>query len=164
MLWGTDNLKNEGGPIAQALALIGVRPRFDSYGRLAGATLIELEELGPTAHRRHRHPLRHLRDLLPLQIKLLAEASFMAAAADEPVERNFVRKHTLAHMAETGCDLETAALRVFGNAEGAYGLQRQPSDRKQRLGRRRRIGRDLLPAQGFRLWARRSRQRAARNF
>jgi magnesium chelatase subunit H len=24
-------------------------------------------------------------------------------------------------MAETGCDLETAALRVFGNAEGAYG-------------------------------------------
>ncbi len=35
VLWGTDNLKSEGGPIAQALALIGARPRFDSYGRLA---------------------------------------------------------------------------------------------------------------------------------
>ena len=37
VLWGTDNLKSEGGPIAQALALIGAKPRFDSYGRLAGA-------------------------------------------------------------------------------------------------------------------------------
>jgi magnesium chelatase subunit H len=61
------------------------------------------------------------RDLLPLQIKLLAEASFLAAAAEEPVELNFVRKHALAHQQEHGCDLETAALRVFGNAEGAYG-------------------------------------------
>src|SRR5262249_30592211 len=61
------------------------------------------------------------RDLLPLQTKLLAEASFLAATADEPVERNFVRKHTLAHQAEHGVDIETAALRVFSNAEGAYG-------------------------------------------
>jgi magnesium chelatase subunit H len=34
---------------------------------------------------------------------------------------NFVRKHALAYQAEHGCDLETAALRVFSNAEGAYG-------------------------------------------
>ena len=34
VLWGTDNLKTEGGPIAQALWLIGAAPRFDSYGRL----------------------------------------------------------------------------------------------------------------------------------
>jgi len=46
VLWGTDNLKTEGGPIAQALALIGARPRQDSFGRLAGAELIPLEELG----------------------------------------------------------------------------------------------------------------------
>ena len=61
------------------------------------------------------------RDLLPLQIKLLAEAAFLAASADEPVELNFVRKHALAYQRAHGCDLETAALRVFGNAEGAYG-------------------------------------------
>jgi magnesium chelatase subunit H len=61
------------------------------------------------------------RDLLPLQIKLLAEASFMAANADEPEEQNFIRKHALAYRAANGCDLETAALRVFGNADGAYG-------------------------------------------
>jgi magnesium chelatase subunit H len=46
VLWGTDNLKTEGAPLAQALALMGALPRFDSYGRLAGATLRPLEELG----------------------------------------------------------------------------------------------------------------------
>jgi magnesium chelatase subunit H len=61
------------------------------------------------------------RDLLPLQIKLLAEASFLAASADEPLHLNFVRKHALAYQAEHGGDLESASLRVFGNAEGAYG-------------------------------------------
>jgi magnesium chelatase subunit H len=45
----------------------------------------------------------------------------LAAAADEPAELNFVRKHSLAYMAAHGCDLETASLRVFGNADGAYG-------------------------------------------
>jgi magnesium chelatase subunit H len=61
------------------------------------------------------------RDLLPLQVKLIAEAAFLAASAAEPVALNFVRKHALAYQAAHGCDLETAALRVFGNADGAYG-------------------------------------------
>ena len=121
VLWGTDNLKSEGGPIAQALALMGARPRFDAYGRLAGAELLSLDELD----RPRVDVLITLsgifRDLLPLQIKLLAEAALLAASADEPLEKNFIRKHALAYQAEHGCDLETASLRVFGNAEGAYG-------------------------------------------
>lgn len=121
VLWGTDNLKTEGGPIAQALALIGAKPRFDSYGRLAGTTLIPLQELGRPRVDVIVTLSGIFRDLLPLQIKLLAEASFLAAAADESIEMNFVRKHTLEHQKAHGCDLETAALRVFGNAEGAYG-------------------------------------------
>ena len=121
VLWGTDNLKTEGGPIAQALALMGARPRFDSYGRLAGAELIPLAELGRPRIDVMITLSGIFRDLLPLQIKLLAEAAFLAATADEPVERNFVRKHALAYMQEHGCDLETAALRVFSNADGAYG-------------------------------------------
>jgi magnesium chelatase subunit H len=121
VLWGTDNLKTEGGPIAQALALIGARPRFDSYGRLAGASLVPLAELGRPRIDVIATLSGIFRDLLPLQIKLLAEAAYLAAAADEPVEQNFVRKHALAHQRAHGCDLETAALRVFGNADGAYG-------------------------------------------
>lgn len=121
VLWGTDNLKTEGGPIAQALALMGAEPRFDGYGRLAGAQLLPLEALNRPRIDVVISVSGIFRDLLPLQIRLLAEAAFLAASADEPSERNFVRKHALAYQAEHGCDLETAALRVFGNAEGAYG-------------------------------------------
>jgi len=121
VLWGSDNLKNEGAPIAQALALMGALPRFDSYGRIAGATLIPLETLG----RPRIDVLITLsgifRDLMPLQIKLLADAAFQAASADEPLEMNWIRKHALAYQQEHGCTLEVAALRVYGNAEGAYG-------------------------------------------
>ncbi len=121
VLWGTDNLKTEGGPIAQALALIGARPRFDGFGRLTGATLIPLEELGRPRVDVVVTLSGIFRDLLPLQTRLLADAAYLAAAADEPVERNFVRKHALAYQRAQGCDLETAALRVFSNADGAYG-------------------------------------------
>lgn len=121
VLWGTDNLKTEGVPIGQALALLGAAPRFDSYGRLAGATLLPLEQLGRPRIDVVITLSGIFRDLLPLQIKLLAEAAFLAASADEPAEMNFVRKHALAYQAKHGCDLETAALRVFGNADGTYG-------------------------------------------
>jgi magnesium chelatase subunit H len=121
VLWGTDNLKTEGAPIAQALALLGARPRFDSYGRLAGADLVPLAELGRPRIDVVTTLSGIFRDLLPLQTRLLAEASFLAAAADEPPEQNFVRKHALAYQAAHGVDLETAALRVFSNADGTYG-------------------------------------------
>ncbi len=121
VLWGTDNLKTEGSPLAQALALMGAAPRFDSYGRLAGACLIPLAELGRPRIDVVITLSGIFRDLLPMQIRLLAEASHLAASADEPIEQNLIRKHALAFMAEHGGDLETASLRVFGNAEGAYG-------------------------------------------
>jgi magnesium chelatase subunit H len=121
VLWGTDNLKNEGGPIGQALALMGARPHFDAYGRLNGAELIPLDEMARPRIDVMMTLSGIFRDLLPLQIRLLADAAFLAASADEPIEQNFIRKHALAYQAEHGCDLETAALRVFANADGAYG-------------------------------------------
>ena len=121
VLWGTDNLKSEGGPIAQALALLGAKPRFDSYGRLCGASLIPMAEM----NRPRIDVLLTLsgifRDLLPLQTTLLAEAAWLAATADEPEDVNFVRKHALRYQRDCGCDMETAALRVFSNADGTYG-------------------------------------------
>ncbi|MGF1549871.1 MAG: magnesium chelatase subunit H [Sphingomonadaceae bacterium] len=121
VLWGTDNMKSEGVQIGQVLALIGARPRLDGYGRLAGAELIPLEELGRPRIDVIVTLSGIFRDLLPLQTRMIAEAAWLASAADEPAEMNFVRKHSLAHMAAHGCDLETASLRVFSNAEGAYG-------------------------------------------
>jgi len=121
VLWGTDNLKSEGAQIAQALAFIGARPRHDSYGRLVGAELIPLAELGRPRIDVVVTLSGIFRDLLPLQTRMLAEAAWLAALADEPEAMNPIRAHSLRHAAKHGIDLETAALRVFSNAEGAYG-------------------------------------------
>ena len=122
VLWGSDNLKNEGAPIAQALALMGTLPRFDSYGRIAGAQLVPLAQLGRPRVDVVITLSGIFRDLMPLQIKLLAEAAFLAASAeDEPLEMNAIRRHALTYQQEHGCTLEIAALRVYGNDEGAYG-------------------------------------------
>lgn len=122
VLWGSDNIKSDGGPIAQALALMGAKPRFDHYGRLCGADLIPLAELGRPRIDVVMTLSGIFRDLLPLQTRMLAEAAWKCAAAeDEPLAQNFIRAHSLDYAAQMGVDLETAALRVFSNAEGAYG-------------------------------------------
>ncbi|SIS68452.1 magnesium chelatase subunit H [Phaeovulum vinaykumarii] len=122
VLWGSDNIKSDGGPIGQALALMGARPRFDSYGRLCGAALIPLSELGRPRIDVVMTLSGIFRDLLPLQTRMLAEAAWLAATAeDEPLSQNFVRANALAYAEQMNVDMETASLRVFSNAEGAYG-------------------------------------------
>ncbi|MEM6596062.1 MAG: cobaltochelatase subunit CobN [Pseudomonadota bacterium] len=121
VLWGSDNIKSNGGPIGQALALMGAKPRFDSHGRLCGADLIPLEELGRARVDVVMTLSGIFRDLLPLQTKLLADAAYQCAMADEPLEMNPIREHALAFAEAQDCDMRTAALRVFSNAEGAYG-------------------------------------------
>jgi magnesium chelatase subunit H len=61
------------------------------------------------------------RDLLRHQMSLLDKAVHLAAAADEPLEQNFVRKHALAQSAELEISLDEAAARIFSNAPGSYG-------------------------------------------
>jgi magnesium chelatase subunit H len=121
VLWGSDNLKSEGGPLAQALWLLGAKPRRDGYGRLCGAELVPLAELGRPRVDVIVTLSGIFRDLLPLQTKLLAEAALLAAQADEPIAQNFVRKHVLDFLAAKGGSIEDAALRVFSNQEGNYG-------------------------------------------
>jgi len=121
VLWGSDNIKSNGGPIGQALALMGARPRFDNHGRLCGADLVPLSTLNRPRIDVVMTLSGIFRDLLPLQTKLLADAAYQCAMADEPLEMNPIRAHALAFAEAQGCDMRTAALRVFSNAEGAYG-------------------------------------------
>ncbi|MCY4301004.1 MAG: magnesium chelatase subunit H [Aestuariivita sp.] len=121
VLWGSDNIKSDGGPIGQALALMGCTPRFDSFGRLAGADLIPLEELGRPRIDVIMTLSGIFRDLLPLQTRMLAQAALTCAEAEEPPEWNFIRANALSYVEQTGADLATAALRVFSNSDGAYG-------------------------------------------
>jgi magnesium chelatase subunit H len=122
VLWGTDNIKSEGGPIGQALNLIGAKPRFDSYGRLAGAELIPVSEMAHPRIDVMAMPSGIFRDLLPLHMRLLAEATWLAAKADESDQDNYIAANTRAHMTALKCDFEHAALRVFSHTEGAYGV------------------------------------------
>ena len=121
VLWGSDNIKTDGGSIAQAMNLMGAKPFFDDYGRLSGAELIPLEELG----RPRIDVLMTLsgifRDLLPLQIKMLADAAKKAALADEPLEMNYIKRNTQDFVKKHTLKVEQAVLRVFSNAEGTYG-------------------------------------------
>ncbi|MGB3244929.1 MAG: magnesium chelatase subunit H [Sulfitobacter sp.] len=121
VLWGSDNIKSNGGPIAQALTLMGATPRFDAHGRLCGADLVSLADLGRARVDVVMTLSGIFRDLLPLQTKLLADAAFQCAMADEPLEMNPIRAHALAFASAQDCDMKTASLRVFSNAEGAYG-------------------------------------------
>ena len=90
-------MKSEGVHIAQAMRLMGARPRRDSYGRLCGAELIALEELGRPRIDVVMTLSGIFRDLLPLQTRMLAEAALLASQADEPAHANFVRKHSCMH-------------------------------------------------------------------
>ncbi len=153
VLWGTDNLKSDGEGVGQALALLGARAVADELGKISDVALIPLGEL-----RRPRIDVvvtvsGIFRDLLGHQMGLIDKAARLAAAADEPPALNFVRKHALAQAAKLGVGLEEAATRVFANAPGSYGANRQPPGREQHLGAQRRAERGVPLPEVLRLWA-----------
>ncbi|NTW50201.1 MAG: magnesium chelatase subunit H, partial [Chlorobiales bacterium] len=121
VLWGTDNLKSDGEGVAQTLYLLGARAIQDELGNIADVKLIPLEELGRPRIDCVVTVSGIFRDLLTHQMKLIDKAARMAAAANEPIEKNYVRKHALEQASELGVSMEEAATRVFSNAPGSYG-------------------------------------------
>jgi magnesium chelatase subunit H len=120
VLWGTDNIKTYGESLAQMLWFVGVKPVPDALGRVNKLELISLEELGRPRVDIVVNCSGVFRDLFINQMALLDRAVKMAAEADEPLDMNFVRKHALEQMEEMGCDIRTAATRIFSNASGSY--------------------------------------------
>ncbi len=53
-------------------------------------------------------------------MELLDDLFARAAAADEPLESNFIRKHALA-MQSTGVEVKATSARLFSNPAGDYG-------------------------------------------
>ncbi len=121
VLWGTDNLKTDGEAIGQALALLGVRPLVDDLGRVHDVELIPLAELMRPRIDVVVTASGIFRDIFAPQLDLLDRAFRVAAEAAEPLDRNFIRKHTLAIATELEIAPAEAARRIFSNAPGAYG-------------------------------------------
>ena len=120
VLWGTDNIKTYGESLAQILWFIGVNPVADSVGRVNKLKLIPLEELGRPRIDVVVNCSGVFRDLFINQMALIDQGVKMAAEADEPLDQNFVRKHSLEQAKAQGTSLRDAACRVFSNSSGSY--------------------------------------------
>ncbi|KGG15223.1 MULTISPECIES: magnesium chelatase subunit H [unclassified Prochlorococcus] len=120
VLWGTDNIKTYGESLAQILWFVGVKPKPDSVGRVNKLELIPLEELGRPRIDVVVNCSGVFRDLFINQMALIDQAVKMAAEAEEPIEENFVRKHSLAQSEAEGISIREASCRVFSNSSGSY--------------------------------------------
>ncbi|HEY9644578.1 MAG TPA: magnesium chelatase subunit H [Coleofasciculaceae cyanobacterium] len=118
MLWGLDAIKTKGESLGILLELVGAEPVKEGTGRIVRYELQPLSELD--------HPridiLGNLsgifRDSFVNIIELLDDLFQRAAAADEPEEQNFIRKHAIALQAQ---GIENATARLFSNPAGDFG-------------------------------------------
>lgn len=118
MLWGLDAIKTRGESLAILLELVGAAPVKEGTGRIVRYDLIPLDTL--------EHPridvLVNLsgifRDSFVNIVELLDDLFRRAADADEPAERNAIRRHALALKAQ---GVENPTARLFSNPAGDFG-------------------------------------------
>ncbi len=128
-IWGTSLMRTHGDDVAEVMALIGVRPRWQPESRrLVGFEIIPLGELGRPRIDVVCRISGFFRDAFPDLIALLDQAFRAVAELDEPLGANAVRRNVLAardrlQAAGVPRDLaaERAGYRVFGSPPGAYG-------------------------------------------
>ncbi|GEP39846.1 cobaltochelatase CobN [Nocardioides psychrotolerans] len=120
-VWGTSAMRTSGDDIAEVLALLGVRPQWDEASRRVGElTVVPLDELGRPRIDVTVRISGFFRDAFPHVLTMLDDAVRMVADLDEPHDRNFVRAHAQADLAEHG-DERRATTRIFGSMPGSYG-------------------------------------------
>ncbi|BAY20587.1 protoporphyrin IX magnesium chelatase [Calothrix sp. NIES-2100] len=118
MLWGLDAIKTKGESLGILLELVGAEAVKEGTGRIVRYELKPLADVG--------HPridvLGNLsgifRDSFVNIIELLDDLFQRAADADEPEEKNFIRKHALALQAQ---GVENVSARLFSNPAGDFG-------------------------------------------
>jgi cobaltochelatase CobN len=109
-LWGSATMRTGGDDIAQALALLGVRPKWDdASSRVNGFEILPLALVGRSRVDVTLRISGLFRDVFPTQIALLNQAIEAVAALDEAREENPLAG-------------ESAPLRIFGAAPGRYGV------------------------------------------
>lgn len=125
-LWSNETMRHEGVMESQILALLGVRPQWDGFGRVQGVQVIPRAELGRPRVDITITPSGLYRDSLPGLMRLLDKA--VSAVKDLPEVDNPVLRHvqrTRAALQARGVAPEQAerlaAVRVFSQPPGAYG-------------------------------------------
>ncbi len=127
--WGTSNMRTGGDDIAQALALIGAKPVWDtSSWRVTGYEIVPLAKLGRPRVDVTLRISGFFRDAFPAQIELFDTAIRAVGALDEEASDNPIAMRMREDANEAvaqGVPKENArhiaGLRVFGSKPGAYG-------------------------------------------
>ncbi|ANM10982.1 MULTISPECIES: cobaltochelatase subunit CobN [unclassified Rhizobium] len=127
--WGTSNMRTGGDDIAQALALIGVKPLWDmSSRRVTGYEIIPQAVLGRPRVDVTLRISGFFRDAFPEQITLFDRAIRAVGALEEDETDNPIAARMCgeaARLAAAGLDAAAAkrraGYRVFGSKPGAYG-------------------------------------------
>lgn len=120
-VWGTSAMRTSGDDIAEVLALIGVRPRWDDMSRrVVGLDPIPLAELGRPRVDVTVRISGFFRDAFPHVITMLDDAVRLVAGLEEGPEDNYVRAHAQADLRDHG-DERRATTRIFGSKPGSYG-------------------------------------------
>jgi cobaltochelatase CobN len=127
--WGTANMRTGGDDVAQALALLGVRPTWEPMsGRVTGfeilpATVLDRPRVDVTLR-----VSGFFRDAFPGLIDLVDSAVLAVAALDEPAALNPLAVRLAADRATLEAQgvapaeaARRAGYRVFGSKPGAYG-------------------------------------------
>ncbi len=120
----SDMLHSDGEMLAQMMALLGVRIRWKANGVVDGFEIIELKRLGRPRIDLTVRLSAVLRDSFGGAVELLDEAISAVAALDEPLEENYVRRHSLERLQEAaGGDSpeawRRATFRIFAPQPGA---------------------------------------------
>ncbi|MET3612313.1 cobaltochelatase CobN [Rhizobium aquaticum] len=127
--WGTSNMRTGGDDIAQALALIGVKPVWDAASlRVTGYEIIPVAQLGRPRVDVTLRISGFFRDAFPEQIALFDKAVRAVGALEEDETDNPVAarmRGEVAALTASGLSEADAArkagFRVFGSKPGAYG-------------------------------------------
>uniref|UniRef100_UPI003BAA3B2B cobaltochelatase subunit CobN n=1 Tax=Stappia sp. TaxID=1870903 RepID=UPI003BAA3B2B len=127
--WGTANMRTGGDDVAQALALVGARPKWEpGSGRVTGFDILSLSDLGRSRIDVTLRISGFFRDAFPHQIDLFQSAVAAIAALDEPDDANPLaaraREEARRLVGEGLAEEEAvrrARFRVFGARPGAYG-------------------------------------------
>ncbi|MFD7866889.1 cobaltochelatase subunit CobN [Streptomyces sp. NPDC059783] len=120
-LWGTSAMRTAGDDVAEAFALLGIRPVWDDASRrVTGLEPVPADELGRPRIDVTLRISGFFRDAFPHTVGLLDDAVRLAASLDEPDALNHVRAHTRADLAAHG-DERRATTRIFGSRPGTYG-------------------------------------------
>ncbi|MEQ8667131.1 MAG: cobaltochelatase subunit CobN [Rhodospirillales bacterium] len=127
--WGTSNMRTGGDDIAQGLALMGVRPTWDTASRrVTGFEVLPADVLGRPRVDVTLRVSGFFRDAFPALIDLFDSASRAVAALDEPESINPAAANRRAEIDQLVADgvapadaERRAGFRVFGSKPGAYG-------------------------------------------